>query len=268
MPFDERFLAQKLHSEPENAGALFQVASQFSLLEMISPSVTPEDGIDGYERDRTQGPACAIACGAGTIYRNYFVPVNDQIGQSADNQIDCLRDLGVMLGNSEDNLWAMRNGYALVNAEGLNSIAERLSDASESERDTLRQALRIGLHWNPEVTIGDQPHLVSQAYCSAMPVAYSPHPDALWAHFAQLVLEASYEATMCAAVLNSARTGCNKVYLTLLGGGAFGNRNEWIISAIHRAVNSFAKFELDVSIVSYGSSKQHVQELVREFKSK
>ncbi|MDA1164257.1 MAG: hypothetical protein O3B13_14255, partial [Planctomycetota bacterium] len=56
--------------------------------------------------------------------------------------------LGVMLGNSEDNLWAMRNGYALVTAEGLNSIAERLSDASESERDTLRQALRIGLHWN------------------------------------------------------------------------------------------------------------------------
>ena len=256
---------QKLHANPENAGALFQVASQFNLLEMVSPSVTPEDGVDIYEGDQTQGPACAIACGAGTIYRNYFVPVNDQVGQSADNQLDCLYDLGVMLGNSENKLWTMRNGYAIPSASGLKAISQQLSDATESECDELRQALRIGLHWDPEVTIDGQSHLVSQAYCSALPVAYTSHSDSQWAAFAQLVLEASYEATMCAAVLNAERTGINKVYLTLLGGGAFGNRNGWIISAIRRAVNLFADFDLDVSIVSYGSSKRHVQELVTEF---
>ena len=32
-----------MHSAPENAGALFQVASQFNLLEMTSPKMTPED---------------------------------------------------------------------------------------------------------------------------------------------------------------------------------------------------------------------------------
>ena len=32
---------QKLHSEPEFEGALFQVASQFNLLEMVSERVTP-----------------------------------------------------------------------------------------------------------------------------------------------------------------------------------------------------------------------------------
>jgi hypothetical protein len=119
---------QRLHVEPENAGALFQVASQFNLLEMVSPSVTPEDGVDIYEGDQTQGPACAIACGAGTIYRNYFVPVNDQVGQTADNQIDCFYDLGVMLGNSDDKLWKMQNGYALPSASGLKAISQRLSD--------------------------------------------------------------------------------------------------------------------------------------------
>jgi len=36
---------QSLHQPTENAGALFQVASQFNLLEMVSPSVTPDDGI-------------------------------------------------------------------------------------------------------------------------------------------------------------------------------------------------------------------------------
>ncbi|MCK5683507.1 hypothetical protein KAJ27_05280 [bacterium] len=51
---------------------MFQVASQFNLLEMVSPGVTPEEGVGRYEHDHTQGPACAIACGVGTIYRNYF----------------------------------------------------------------------------------------------------------------------------------------------------------------------------------------------------
>jgi hypothetical protein len=61
---------RQMHQAPENAGALFQVASQFKLLEMVSPTVTPEDGVTRYQHDRTQGPACAIAAGAATIYRN------------------------------------------------------------------------------------------------------------------------------------------------------------------------------------------------------
>ena len=84
---------QSLHTDSANTGALFQVASQFNLLEMISPDRTPEQGVGIYDRDRTQGPACAVAAGAGTIYRNYFVPVNGKIGQSTNNQLDCLADL-------------------------------------------------------------------------------------------------------------------------------------------------------------------------------
>ena len=257
---------QELHTDPENAGALFQVASQFNLLEMVSPSITPEQGVGIYENDRTQGPACAIACGAGT-HRNYFASVNGRVGQSEDNQIDCLHDLGVALGNTDQQLWDMRNGYALATAEGLAAISRQLSTADESERDRLRETLRIGLHWDTEVTICEKPHLVSQAYCSALPVSYSPHPDTLWADFAQLILEASYEATLCAGILNSARTGSNRVYLTLLGGGAFGNRDDWIFAAIRRAVNLFADAELDVSVVSYGRSKPAVQEAVDGFLS-
>ena len=37
-------------------GALFQVASQFNLLEMVSPRVTPEDGVTRYQHDRTPDP--------------------------------------------------------------------------------------------------------------------------------------------------------------------------------------------------------------------
>ena len=61
---------RRMHIEPENAGAVFQVASQFNLLEMTGPTVTPEHGVTGYAHDHTQGPACAIAAGAGTSWRN------------------------------------------------------------------------------------------------------------------------------------------------------------------------------------------------------
>ena len=96
---------RRMHADRGNAGALFQVASQFNLLEMVSEAVTPEQGVTRYERDATQGPACAIAAGAGTIYRNYFAPVDGQSGQREGRQIDCLFDIGTALGNVQGGLW-------------------------------------------------------------------------------------------------------------------------------------------------------------------
>jgi hypothetical protein len=230
----------------------------------VSPSVIPEDGIGIYEDDHTQGPACAIAAGAGTIYRNYFATVNGNTGQSAGNQIDCLADIGAALGNSENRLWEMRNGYALASQSGLFEISSRLRAADESELDGWRQLLRIGIQWNTQVTLNDSKHLVSQAYCSALPVAYCHYASSLWADFARLVLEASYEATICAAILNSMRNGDNRLFLTLVGGGAFGNETNWIIGGIQRALKLYRQAELDVAIVSYGSSKESVQQLVSQ----
>lgn len=112
---------QSLHKDPANAGAFFQVASQFNLLEMVSPEVSPEHGISGYQYDRTQGPACAIACGAGTIYRNYFVEVDGQAGQSRTRQLNMLADVALALGNTDHSLFQMQNGYALPSAKRLTS---------------------------------------------------------------------------------------------------------------------------------------------------
>lgn len=256
---------QHLHENQLNAGAMFQVASQFNLLEMISPDVTPEHGIGGYENDLTQGPACAVAAGAGTIYRNYFANVNGQIGQSVENQIDCLADLGTALGNLDDRLWKMKNGYVMASNKGLTEISQTLRAADESEIDELRKLLRIGIQWNTEVTTAGSRHKVSQAYCSALPVAYSSYSSQLWMEFAKLVLEASYEATICVGIMNYISTTNKTLYLTLLGGGAFGNKIEWIISAIHRSLNLYKNVDLDVVIVSYGHSNEYVRELIRQF---
>ena len=258
---------QALHADPANAGALFQVASQFNLLEMVSPKVTPEQGVGIYERDFTQGPACAIAAGVGTIYRNYFAPVNGRIGQTADNQIDCLADIGKALGNTDGRLWQMCNGYALPSREGLFKISNRLQSLDEDERDELRKLLRIGMQWDTQLTLNGYSHLVSQAYCSALPVGYSSFLLELWQPFARLVLEASYEAVICAAILNRESTGNNEVYLTLIGGGAFGNEIDWIIDSVQRVLVLYADYDINVVMVSYGRSKPHVRQLVSRFKS-
>lgn len=256
---------QSLHTDPANAGALFQVASQFNLLEMVSPNRTPEEGVGIYDRDRTQGPACAVAAGAGTIYRNYLVPVNGQIGQSTANQIDCLADLGKAWGNSQNRLWQMKNGYALASDRGLTAISQRIQAASEKERDEFRKLLRIGIQWQTQVTLKDCQHRVSQAYCSALPVAYSSLSANLWSQFARLILEAAYEATICTTILNAQINGNNQLFLTLLGGGAFGNDTSWIIDSIARALDLYKDIDLDVAIVSYGSSKPSVQKLIKSY---
>ena len=63
---------RKMHRSPENASALFQVASQFNLLEMRRARCDAGAWRDTLQRRPTQGPACAITPGAATIYRNYF----------------------------------------------------------------------------------------------------------------------------------------------------------------------------------------------------
>lgn len=261
--------ARALHRDPRNARALFQVASQFNLLEMIGPARRPEDGVGCYSFDRTQGPACAIAAGAATIYRNYLVPIDGHTGQTETRQLNGLADVGAFLSRTlnrpVDSLWRMQNGYALATADGLGAIDDWLRSTSPAEHDAVRSRLRIGVHRNVEVTDVPSGHgpLVSQAFCSALPVAYSDVPSAQWQRFARLVLEAAYEATLWEAVMQRQRRGPGRVLLTLLGGGAFGNREVWIVEAIERAVAAVADRGLDVQIVCYGAPSTVVAGLAR-----
>jgi hypothetical protein len=261
--------AGALHRDPANRSALIQVASQFNLLEMTGPGISPEAGVTRYADDHTQGPACAIAAGAATIYRNYFAPLGDGLGQTRHGQIDCLRDIGVALGNDGQSLWTMMNGYALCTEEGLNRIGETLVGMGPSGRDSLRDMLRIGVHWDVEVTGRDATGItVSQAFCSALPVSYTMIPVDRWTSFATLILEGAYEATLWAAVLNAERTGSAVVFLTLLGGGAFGNRVSWIHDAIIRALDRVGGVGLDVRIVSYREPGAELQFVIDEFRNR
>lgn len=147
--------------------------------------------------------------------------------------------------------------------ERLAAIERRLREAAPSERDYLRDLLRIGLHSGVEVTLNDCGHTLSQAYCSALPVAYSLGiSPKRWEPLACLALEGAYEATVYAAALNRVQTGNPRLFLTLLGGGAFGNLNEWIFPAMQRAIGIARGYGLEVYVVSRRSSNPLVQGLM------
>ena len=174
--------------------------------------------------------------------------------------------LSVRLGCPVADLWDWRNGYALCTRHGLDRITEHLRTIGPEQADALAGQLRIGIHRDVEVTDapGQPGPVVSQAFCSALPVAYGDVPQPHWAAFAQLVLDAAYEATMLEAVIHTRRGAANIVLLTLLGGGAFGNAPAWIHAAIKRAVRKVRGFDLDVRLVSYGQPSSQTQALVEE----
>jgi len=243
--------AKTLHLDPINAGAVFQVASQFNCLEMNEPGARPEDGVTRYYCDATQGPACALACPAATVYRNYFV--NDGRGQAGKVQIDCLAGVADLLENAKERHWKMVNGYCMPDSSGGIARASARIKADPALAERVQAALRVGVHWDTEVKGGS--HRVCQVFSSALPVAYAKSVRSNdWAPFACAVLDATYVATLTVATLLAAqRQERVKVFLTAVGGGAFGNRSMWIVNAMEKALASFKEAPLDVKLVHFGS---------------
>lgn len=250
--------------------SVIQAASQFNCLEFPSPRVVPEEGIDQYASDRTQGPACAIACPAGTLYRNYFASVGDEIGQTAQNQINNLADLEHLLSNAHHRYFYVKNGYVFTeNADNLVQLGALLTSLDPKSLDEYRRSIRIGVQEDTEVAFRrryvptspeEEMVRVTQAYCSALSCGYSGVAVELWKPSARLVLEAAYEATILVAVKNALRLEMQAaeneqlpdtfrdVFLTAVGGGVFGNDMRWIGDAIGRAISIAESFDVDLRI--------------------
>ena len=259
-------------------GALFQAASQFNCLEFDSPKRIPENGITDYAFDMTQGPACALACAAGTLVRNYFVHVplsatpRIQCGQSKEHQLNNLSELEQALDNNLHQYWHVKNGYTFCDDKRkLRTLAQIIN--SEAREDLIGH-VKIGLQQDVGVNFRtrtefvekhEENHVVTQVYGSAISCSYSGVQKKYWAPLAQLVLDANYEATIWAGVLNylqktraqktrAQRTNsetthetnpssdftlhdhADMIFLTMLGGGVFGNDKAWIAAAIGRSI--------------------------------
>jgi len=239
---------------------------------MVSPDVGPEEGVTCYQHDRTQGPACAMACPAATVFRNYFVNGTGQ--DSQEHQIDGLKEahkLLLSMQSADDSqqqlqtLWRMQNGYCMPESLRALQVTSALLDPAreggQERRRLFMESITFGTHWDTQVgDNGSAPdariedcHKVAQIFCSALPVAYNDYPREEWTHFATAVLQAAYEATYAAAANLSKQRGDQRVsvYLTRLGGGVFGNSDEWIKQAISAATSKYQDWPIDVMMVNY-----------------
>jgi hypothetical protein len=226
---------KRLHILEENYGACFQVASQFNCLEMMNEYVTKFDGVGIYERDHTQGPACSISCGPATIARNYFYDIN-------------------LLDEFPKNLWKMKNGYCFPYKNKKHLLNEL----------DLCNLINIGIQENTQVTTTEN-QFVNQIFCSALPMGYLSYDygnDKDIEDFAKALLEVQYDLTLKYAMMTKKK----KVYLTLLGGGVFGNDIEWIVEAIKKAIDNVLGKELEIIIVCYDNIPKLLIDLVEEYK--
>jgi len=267
-----------LHVQRENRFALFQAASQFNCLEFPSQNCTPESGIAKYAFDHTQGPACAIACAPGTVVRNYFGLGDSKDRscgkpQSKDEQINNLSDIESVLENESKQYFQVKNGYTMATDKSLNELGDVLKENAALQEKVLLN-LKIGMQWDTEVVCSNfgsdnyegAQQLVTQAYCSGCSVSYSRCSALAWEPFASLVLRACFEATMIAGILNAAahpeERGARRVFLTAIGGGVFGNDMKWVQDAMKRAFHKFQGYNLEVTLVSYGTQTAEFQPLL------
>lgn len=247
---------------PDYQYAMFQVASQFNLLEMASPNMTPEHGIDVYWNDYTQGPACARATIGATLFRNYFVEFEGRVGQSASVQLNGLDDALRCIGIAQGDDYIYENGYIRLSKSQLKRASDRIQSMSESERMDLMGEVKVGIHWGCQANDHNGPidQYVSTIFCSGLPLGYYARggvtiddADAL----GRLVQDAMQEATILASTLNSFRYGNRCVVLTKLGCGVFGNPINWVVDARNRA--------LDKNPVSVEALQFHYSEREPEF---
>lgn len=241
---------EDLIKSEENKGAIFQVASQFNCLEMVSPEYTPEDGVTIYEDDGTQGPACALSCPSATVYRNYFANFDEKT--NAIKQINLLEDIETSLNNGKHKYWSVVNGYCFAGAN-----FAQLKKHLENERNSSRilANLKIGIHRETEVT--QKSHRICQVFCSALPISYNrQRREEDWESFAKLILEGYYKGCLLVGAIDALekKQRKKKVFLTLLGGGAFGNPAKWIDEAIEKSLDVVDSELIDVYLVKYGQS--------------
>jgi hypothetical protein len=250
----------------ESTNSVVQAASQFNLLEMGYDYITPEQGINMYVHDNTQGPRVALASPVGTYFRNYAIFEGEP--QTKGNQINTLENVLTKLGymqirgkNPEPGEYLYLNGYCYINPP-LEPHTQVLLNI------LMNDYLQVGVQWNSPLLI-DESKKICQVYCSALPIAYSyqynladPDYKQKIAPLAKAILTSAYKCTLQVAVnkLSGATPRIN-VFLTAVGGGVFGNDNMWIADAVAEAIYEYKKYPLDIIMVQYGDVSKINKEL-------
>lgn len=231
-----------LHDAQHRTIPLWQVASQFNALEMISPQVSYKDGILDYVNDATQGPRAALACAPGTLVRNLYYPDTNAVYK-----------MGLRI----------KNGYLLYEKR-----PELVHDRWVSE-DLIVPYMEntgvYGIHYNAQNRAWykhETSNVVHQVFTSAIPMnMYGNGGDAQVQE--EVARNAIYAAYVGVLALSLKLEPFNDpiVHLTLLGSGSFGVPVKVVMEEMIHALRVFARHPIQVRVHVYDRNN------VREVKS-
>ena len=197
--------------------------------------------------------------------------------------------------SNHNEFFKVQNGYVLSDTESLQKI-----DWTRLDWEEVKGLLRVGVHEDTQGTAcgdwgldgltltsgvessesgngGDAETIpipqVTHVLCSACPVSYNKtrtKQDSDWEPLSRLILEACYEACFYVALENmrrhDGRYGSNKLFLTLVGGGVFGNREEWVLESLEKSLEKFRfskilnhNANLQVYLVLYGPTTPGIE---------
>lgn len=176
----------------------------------------------------------------------------------------------------KDRLFVVHNGYLVTDYTRLQAINETLGN--EVTRNQLKKLIRTGIQRDTEIqhfgvgSVEAKDRLVTQVFASAIGVSYhcDKIADETWRQLAELVLEAQYEHTILEGLKNNirlVRSGDEPkpIILTQLGLGVFGNKKEWVETAMKKAIKSCQKhgipFEVQINIFEKSSNDVNFVEI-------
>uniref|UniRef100_A0A6B2L562 Uncharacterized protein n=1 Tax=Arcella intermedia TaxID=1963864 RepID=A0A6B2L562_9EUKA len=257
-----------LQSLPEFRDAVFQVASNFNVVEGMSEFLPPnfKSFTENYYKDRTQGPAASISAGPAAIVRvhaPFYSPDTppDKWNQDESHQVELLKNL--------EEYYPVHNGYVLYENGILSEGYKKFPEYQSKGYHKLLVTGFVGFHSSVQVTTGlryypngekrpkkrsaddeeeDEPddsllqiqkdpkQVVHQVFTAATNLNQGRSgprnknsPNS--ATKGKMVLDLGYQGTYLAALAAEKKI----LVLTLIGGGAFGNEKEWIYQSIVNA---------------------------------
>jgi len=256
-----------LQAQTDNRDAVFQVASNFNGVEPINEDFHPSqnDFTEKYYLDCTQGPAASVSTAPAAIARVHapfadrHTPVSEW-SQTKTKQLNTLE-------NMKEHFPVM-NGYVTLTGD-----EPVFPESNSFEYLQLMWKSMICYHRRCQVTSGHRTqnilekiehnfsHTVDQILCAAINInqglngAINQRAKDI-ENRCRFILELAYHSTYLSAIVNNR----NHIFLTLVGGGAFGNNKEWIYDAIlsaHRRWGIHASSLRLVTLVLFKGSDLH-----------
>ncbi len=258
-----------LQADSNNQDAVFQVASLFNGFQE-----DPNKGLMIYLNPDHFGQeeAAAISAAPGLIYRMYYYmvlifPPGERTHKIYYGQLERPVNLLDEFYDKPVRI-TVENGYPIDDR----TMLERFNKMNDKVLNTYNGLVKIGIMADVQVTQGlsklnsepivdgritkwasnnNSTQRINQVLSPVYRVPRAATiPIDLYRNVARMVLQASYEGVLKSSFLADKK----KVFLTLIGSGAFNNKLEWIAEALIKAVREFTtKGDMEITLVIYSS---------------